>query len=335
VLSQTKVSSPVLIVVSIARQKLSVFANDTEIGTSPVSTGVPGHPTPLGVFSVIQKQLYHESNLYSAAPMPYMQRITWSGIALHAGVLPGHPASHGCIRLPRDFAVELYRLTKVGARVVVTRGDPSPREIVHQALFQPKPPEQKEPDTAIGAGASAATTAVTTNAANADEITGSAPSEGKTTTTSQQAAPPAPRKGTVSVFISRKERKLYVRLNFEQLFATTASIADPDKPIGTHVFTALAPADNAAGMRWNVLSIPSSNHKKLAELRHGRQAESDSGPAQTEAASAAEALDRIDIPADARARVAGLLAPGASLIISDNGLSDETDNDTDFVVLTP
>ena len=93
---------------------------------TPVSTGMPGHPTPMGVFSVIQKQKLHHSNIYSGAPMPYMQRITWSGVAIHAGVLPGHPASHGCIRMPMAFAVKMWNWTKMGARVVITPGEITP-----------------------------------------------------------------------------------------------------------------------------------------------------------------------------------------------------------------
>ena len=99
--SQEVAKGPLQIIISIADQRISVYDDGTLIARSSVSTGVQGHPTPLGVFSVIGKELWHRSNIYSAAPMPYMQRITWSGIALHAGVLPGHPASHGCIRLAK------------------------------------------------------------------------------------------------------------------------------------------------------------------------------------------------------------------------------------------
>ena len=110
------VKGPLQVIISIADQKISVYEGGTLLASSSVSTGVQGHPTPVGVFSVLGKELWHRSNIYSAAPMPYMQRITWSGIALHAGVLPGHPASHGCIRLAKDFAVRLWHLTKRGTR---------------------------------------------------------------------------------------------------------------------------------------------------------------------------------------------------------------------------
>jgi lipoprotein-anchoring transpeptidase ErfK/SrfK len=103
---------PLQIIISIADQRVSLYDNGALIARSSVSTGTQCHPTPLGVFSVISKQRWHRSNLYSAAPMPYMQRITWSGIALHAGVLPGYPASHGCIRLTNGFATRPWHLTK-------------------------------------------------------------------------------------------------------------------------------------------------------------------------------------------------------------------------------
>jgi hypothetical protein len=129
---------PLQIIISIEDQRLSLFDNGALIARSSVSTGTQGHPTPLGVFSVISKQRWHRSNIYSAAPMPYMQRITWSGIALHAGVVPGHPASHGCIRLKNDFAIRLFHLTKRGTRVIIAHGDVQPVEITNSHLFKPK-----------------------------------------------------------------------------------------------------------------------------------------------------------------------------------------------------
>ena len=120
---------PLQIVVSIDSQRVALFANGERVAEGPVSTGVPGHPTPLGVFSVIQKDRHHRSNIYSGAPMPFMQRITWSGIALHEGALPGHPASHGCIRLSYDFARKLWPTTKLGARVIVARTELAPSRL--------------------------------------------------------------------------------------------------------------------------------------------------------------------------------------------------------------
>src|SRR5215472_14919245 len=130
---------PLQIIISIADQQISLYDNGALIARSSVSTGVQAHPTPLGVFSVISKERWHRSNIYSAAPMPYMQRITWSGIALHAGVVPGHPASHGCIRLKNDFAIRLWHLTKRGTRVIIAHDDVRPVEISNPQLFASKP----------------------------------------------------------------------------------------------------------------------------------------------------------------------------------------------------
>jgi hypothetical protein len=118
-------SGPVLIVVSIDDQLAYVYRSGTLIGTTTVSTGRPGHETPTGVFSILERQKIHHSNLYESpnggdAPMPYMLRLTWDGVALHAGRVPGHPASHGCVRLPPEFAKKLFDATYRGTTVVVT-----------------------------------------------------------------------------------------------------------------------------------------------------------------------------------------------------------------------
>ena len=129
-----------VLVVSLKQQKLDVYRGTTLVTTSQVSTGMPGHATKAGVFSILEKQRFHHSNIYSGAPMPFMNRITWSGTALHAGVVPGYPASHGCIRLPFSFAPKLFQITTVGDNVVVARDRPVPQLIDHPALFQPLPP---------------------------------------------------------------------------------------------------------------------------------------------------------------------------------------------------
>jgi lipoprotein-anchoring transpeptidase ErfK/SrfK len=133
-----KPQGPLVIAISIQKQKLRIYDANGFFAETPISTGMQGHPTPMGVFSVIQKQKLHHSNIYSGAPMPYMQRITWSGIAIHAGVLPGYPASHGCIRMPTAFAVKMWGWTKMGARVVVTPGEISPSSFSHPLLVVQK-----------------------------------------------------------------------------------------------------------------------------------------------------------------------------------------------------
>lgn len=178
----TKPQGPLVIVVSIERQKVTVYDTNGVFAESPVSTGMKGHSTPMGVFSIIQKHKFHHSNIYSGAPMPYMQRITWSGVAMHAGVLPGYPASHGCIRMPMAFAVKMWNWTKMGARVIVTPGQMSPQNFSHPLLASvrvaPQPAASLEPTTTVGdkadKGAAQTKTAeakpVETKTASADSV---------------------------------------------------------------------------------------------------------------------------------------------------------------------
>src|SRR5438067_520374 len=136
--TSAKPQGPLIIAVSIDRQKVRIFDDNGVFAEAPVSTGMRGHPTPIGVFSVIQKHKFHHSNIYSGAPMPFMQRITWSGVAMHAGVLPGYAASHGCIRMPMAFAIKMWNWTKMGARVVVTPGEMTPASFSHPLLVTQK-----------------------------------------------------------------------------------------------------------------------------------------------------------------------------------------------------
>src|SRR6516162_7183994 len=119
---QLSPSGPVVVLVSIPQQTMHVYRNGILIGRSTVSTGSKGHATPGGVFSILEKKKTHHSKKYDNAPMPYMQRLTWSGIAMHSGHLPGYPASHGCIRLPYDFSQLLFNATANGGTVVVGDG---------------------------------------------------------------------------------------------------------------------------------------------------------------------------------------------------------------------
>src|SRR6266545_5027798 len=130
---------PIMAIVSLRSQRVTVYDSRGWILRAPVSSGTKGRETPAGIFSVIQKVEEHYSNLYDDAFMPHMQRITWSGIALHGGPLPGHPASHGCIRMPYGFAERLFDKTRLGMRVIIAPGDAAPVEIAHPALFSPKP----------------------------------------------------------------------------------------------------------------------------------------------------------------------------------------------------
>src|SRR5262245_690112 len=130
---------PLMAIVALGEQRVTIYDADGRILRAPVSTGQTGYETPAGVYSVIEKRAEHYSNLYDDASMPFMQRLTWSGIALHAGVLPGHPASHGCVRMPLGFAERLFQRTKLGMRVIVVRDDMNPADFAHPVLFAPAP----------------------------------------------------------------------------------------------------------------------------------------------------------------------------------------------------
>jgi lipoprotein-anchoring transpeptidase ErfK/SrfK len=134
----TKPQGPLIIAISIEKQKLRIYDANGFFAETPISTGMKGHSTPMGVFSVIQKQKLHHSNIYSWAPMPYMQRITWSGVAMHAGVLPGYPASHGCIRMPMAFSLKMWNWTRMGARVVIVPDEVTPAAFSHPLLVTHK-----------------------------------------------------------------------------------------------------------------------------------------------------------------------------------------------------
>ncbi|MEM7636581.1 MAG: L,D-transpeptidase family protein, partial [Pseudomonadota bacterium] len=127
-------SGPVSIIVSLPDQLVHVYRNGIRIAVSTCSTGKKGHRTPTGVFTILQKDKHHHSSTYNNASMPNMNRLTWSGIALHAGRLPGYPASHGCIRLPLQFSALLFTVTHLGTPVIIASGHTQPREVVHPGM---------------------------------------------------------------------------------------------------------------------------------------------------------------------------------------------------------
>jgi hypothetical protein len=431
-----KPQGPLIIAISIERQSLKIYDANGFFAETPISTGMRGHPTPMGVFSIIQKHKFHHSNIYSGAPMPFMQRITWSGVAMHAGVLPGYPASHGCIRMPMNFAVKMWGWTRMGARVVVAPGEMTPSSFSHPLLIARGPtpvasaektmPSEAKSDKAMVADAT--TTSATSEAAPAlkrgQALTADASStlpQSGTPTTLSDATPPAngpasigrtndtsraeakpaetataatetvkasetkiepakssdskaeatktdatapdlkkdqtrssdadkaatarseptsapKRNGQISVFVSRKDSKLYVRQNFAPLFEVPVTIAASDRPLGTHVFTAQADKDNPKLFQWSVVSLPATRHAEPRDederVSRRRKAV---GAVEMKPAplpdSPAEALDRIAIPADAMAKITDALSTGGSIIVSDQGITaGETGEGTDFIV---
>ena len=326
---------PLQIIVSIADQRVALYDNGALIARSSVSTGIQRHPTPLGVFSVIGKQRWHRSNLYSAAPMPYMQRITWSGIALHAGVLPGHPASHGCIRLANGFANRLWHLTKRGTRVIIAHHDVQPVEITNPLLFKPKAasgsPESRATVADSNNTAAAAHGPLLSNADAQEAVNLQAPGSAPAGVARQKIVP-------ISVFVSRKSSKLFVRRGFAPLFDVPVKIQNPEEPLGTHVFTAMEFQNEGAAIRWTVVSMPEEFPRMPGGSAKERKAAAKRIIATTLPAplpdKANTALDRIEIPQDVMERISGLLTPASSLILSDHGISHETGKGTDFIVVT-
>lgn len=416
--------APVMAVVSLSRQKITIYDTRGRMLEAPVSTGRVGYETPAGLYSVIERKRSHFSNLYESAPMPFMHRITWSGIALHAGALPGYPASHGCIRLPYDFAGRLFEMSRRGLRVVVTRDDVAPVDFAHPALFGPGAPAQVRVETAafrpqqVARRLTAADKATAAEAAaeklrqarralgrareeagdsldklemaeaakrpaeatikeadallqgkvspkeaemlkaakaKAQErlaaaqaeiaaIYGSAKSkidavlaaraEAKSAREAAAAAEDEAKLAAVapvSIFISRKTQRLYVRQAFEPLFETGVTIRNPHAPIGTTLFTAVGYAGNDTDeLRWTALAMYAGPSRGRGESGPPpRQGE----PWRTDAAAAKTALERISIPQDALERIGELVSPGSSLIVSDEAMSRETSKGTDFVVV--
>jgi len=372
---KTPPPGPHLFIVSLKNQRATLYANGTPVAHTPISSGTASHPTPTGIFSVIQKNRHHRSNIYSGAPMPFMQRLTWSGIALHQGQLPGYPASHGCIRLPGDFAQFLWRTTKLGARVIITHDDIAPAEISHARLFQPRPrviTAEAAPTLRRSIETEVAENTLTLTATDAtagDKTTSEAettkPAENGAThieipaailtsfydALEAKAKKPAPT-GPVSVFVSRKDKQLYVRQGFQALFNMPVTIRDGNAAIGTHLFTALDKADGS-GLRWIAMAMPAAKaERRIAEPdyktvyrydHYGRRIPvrvKAAAPAKPEEATppppaaAADVLDRIELPQEIVDRISEYVSAGATLIVSDQGLGHETGAYTDFIVLT-
>jgi len=350
---------PQQIFISINQQKLHFYSNGVHVADTSIATGVAAHPTPYGVFSIIQKQIFHRSNIYSNAPMPYMQRITWSGVAMHEGRDIGHPASHGCIRMPHDFAVRLYRLTKLNTRVIIARAELRPAEFADPHLFvhKERPPEIATPvaNELEPVAAKPAELAVHANAlsppSQSDAVT--PPADASPSGAAAPPTPPTPidlakiaaaKKIPISIFVSRKRQRLYIRQQFEPLFDVPVTIAEPESPLGTHVFTALefiGPEHTA--LRWNVVSLPGEPPKRVRYVeerrdRHGRvrrrEIEEERASDTPAPQGPAQVLARIEIPPEVSEAIAQMIVPGSSLIISDQGLGDETGEGTDFDVVT-
>ena len=198
---------PIMAIVSIKSQQVTFYDADGWILRAPVSTGVKGRETPAGIFAVVERKEDHRSNMYDDAHMPHMQRITWNGIALHGGPLPGYAASHGCVRTPFGFAEKLFDKTRIGMRVIISPNDAAPVEFSHPALFMPKPE------------------AIAAAPARAETLAREAAEAAKTADETKKAAAKAPREAASLTASLRKLQGLKTRADAELAFADKALAA--------------------------------------------------------------------------------------------------------------
>jgi hypothetical protein len=227
-------TGPVTIIVSVPEQTLYVYRNGVRIGRSTVSTGKPGHVTPTGVFTILEKEVHHRSNLYRGASMPYMERVTWGGVALHAGQLPGYPASHGCVRLPMDFAEKLYTVTEKGTTVIVADDRSAPRETVHPGLlFSASTEEANSP---------------------------------MQKTAEYLWKPELAPTGPVTIIVSTTQGVVFVYRNGVEIGGAFGSIPESEH-IGIQAFTALDKTDAAGRRKWlDIAAIGSGKKIDVSEL---------------------------------------------------------------------
>lgn len=218
-------SGSVAVVVSIPEQRVHVYRNGIRIGVSTCSTGKQGHETPTGVFVVLQKDKHHKSSTYNDAPMPNMNRLTWSGIALHAGKLPGYPASHGCVRLPIEFSERLFGITHLGTPVIISGAHADPKELVHPGMVL---------------------------SAYAEHEFGSAVAalKGKSHPSDWAEAEKLP---VTSIIASSADRRIILVENSEVRAEGTLTISGGGQ-LGSHVFVLDNVHDGARGLRWIAIS---------------------------------------------------------------------------------
>lgn len=227
-------AGPILIIVSIPDQLVHVFRNGVRVAASTCSTGKPGHRTPTGVFKILEKDKHHHSSTYNNAPMPNMNRLTWSGIALHAGNLPGYPASHGCVRLPMQFSELLFGITRKGMTVVIADDHSQPAAVTH-------------PGMVLGDYARHEFDAV--NATLAQRHASGA---------SHEAAP------VTSVVVSSRDRSITVREDGRIIARGKVEIIDHGKPLGEHVHTLVGAHDGEGGLHWSATGYGKSDRQDMA-----------------------------------------------------------------------
>src|SRR5262245_55543108 len=207
---------PLRIVASVTEQVAYVYRNGIRIARSSVSTGRPGHRTPTGVFTILEKEVHHTSSIYKGAEMPYMERVTWGGIALHAGYLPGYPDSHGCVRLPLEFSKLLFGVTMKGANVTIADTPSTPATTVDPGRSFSRSGQESEPS---GGG-------------QFDGDPDKSPS------------------GPVSLIVSSADKTVYVYRNGVEIGRAGIPNAQVVSPLNDRVFSALQGTDAQEHVRW-------------------------------------------------------------------------------------
>ena len=277
-------TGPVVMVVGITEQRAYVYRNGVLIGATTVSTGRPGHPTPTGVFTVLQKQKEHRSTIYDGAPMPYMERLTWGGVALHAGGLPGYPESHGCIHLPSEFAQRLFDISPNGMTVVIGTEASVPEPVAHPGYLAPV------------------------------QFEGGQPIEPAPFSPSEHARwhPELPPNGPVSIVLSQSSQLMVVYRNGVEIGRARLTVTG-DTPLVNHALVLTEGPSSVADpyvpdpTKWSWLRIGVPGH--MGE--QGTQVDPN-------------AVARIEMPADFVARVNEILTPGATLFVTNEALYPQT-----------
>jgi L,D-transpeptidase-like protein len=277
-------AGPVVMVVSITEQRGYVYRNGILIGATSVSTGRPGHLTPTGVFTVLQKQKEHRSTIYDGAPMPYMERLTWGGIALHAGGLPGYPESHGCIHLPTEFAQRLFDISPNGMTVVIGTEQTAPKQVAHPGYLAPV------------------------------KFAGGQPVEPEAFAPTEDESwhPELSPSGPVSIVLSQASQLIVVYRNGIEIGRARLTITG-DTPLVNHALVLSEGPSNAPNPY-----VPDPT--KFSWLRIGVPGHIGEQGTQADP----KAVARIKMPADFVARVNGILTPGATLFVTNEALYPQT-----------
>ncbi len=225
-------SGPVLVYVDLSRQIATVYRNGVRIGVTTVSSGKAGHETPTGVFTILQKDATHHSNKYHNAPMPFQQRLTWDGVALHAGGLPGYPESHGCVHLPYGFSRELFAITSLGATVVIDGNAINHVRTSEASLLAPYD-DKGRPLAPLSLGTQ------------------------QFTWTPERAA-----SGPITIIVSKSDQRVVVLRNGVEIGRSVAAINDDDP--GSHVVTLTTGPDGKP--RWVYVGLPGHDDEEGREL---------------------------------------------------------------------